>query len=87
MSSIRGARLGRRQVLVDGGDGRAAVGVGAGFGRVRGGCSAAGAAGPGGQAKQGGILRLGAQGGANTDTLDGQNGLKPTPIQSDLPVV
>src|SRR6476620_1424978 len=29
----------------------------------------------GGRAKQGGALRFGAQGGASTDTLDGQNGL------------
>src|SRR5262245_56394472 len=34
-----------------------------------------GPGGPTGEAKNGGTLRLGAQGGASTDTLDGQNGL------------
>jgi len=32
-------------------------------------------AGPTGEPKSGGALRLGGQGGASTDTLDGQNGL------------
>ena len=78
MSSIRGARLGRRQFLWTAAMGAAAVGVGAGLAGCAGGAQQPGSAGPGGQAKQGGILRLGAQGGANTDTLDGQNGLTNT---------
>src|SRR3954471_11111173 len=67
------AAFGRRKFLV----GAAAMGAVAGLAACGGGGSGSpqGSGGPGGSPKAGGMLRLGAQGGANTDTLDGQNGL------------
>jgi peptide/nickel transport system substrate-binding protein len=71
--SIRDARFGRRRFLVV----VAGVGAAAGLAACGGGGSGSsqGSGGPAGAPKAGGMLRLGAQGGANTDTLDGQNGL------------
>ena len=75
-SNIRSGQFGRRQFLWTAAMGAAAVGVAAGLSGCGGGSgSQQGPAGPSGQPKQGGNLRLGAQGGASTDTLDGQNGL------------
>jgi peptide/nickel transport system substrate-binding protein len=73
---IRYASFGRRRFLVTAAVGAAAVGAAAGLAGCGGGSgSPQGSGGPGGSPKAGGMLRLGAQGGANTDTLDGQNGL------------
>ena len=77
-SSLGSAQLGRRRFLWSAAVGAAAVGAAAtvaGCGGGSGPQQQQGPAGPGGPAKQGGALRLGAQGGASTDTLDGQNGL------------
>src|SRR6476620_9362146 len=75
-SILRGGPLDRRKFLWSAAAGLAAVGAGASLvacaGGGRGGQTSAG---PTGEAKGGGTLRLGAQGGASTDTLDGQNGL------------
>ncbi len=79
LSSIRDAQFGRRQFLWTAAVGAAAVGAGAGLAGCAGqGSQQQGPAGPSGQPKPGGSLRLGAQGGASTDTLDGQNGLTNT---------
>ena len=77
-SGFGSAQFGRRQFLWTAAVGAAAVGAAAtlaGCGGGSGPQQQQGPAGPGGPAKQGGALRLGAQGGASTDTLDGQNGL------------
>jgi len=77
-SSLGSVRLGRRRFLWSAAVGAAAVGAAAtvaGCGGGSGPQQQQGPAGPGGPAKPGGSLRLGAQGGASTDTLDGQNGL------------
>ena len=73
----RGSEFGRRKFLWTAAVGAAAVGVVGGLAACGGGGSGSqpGSGGPGGQPKQGGSLRLGAQGGASTDTLDAQNGL------------
>jgi peptide/nickel transport system substrate-binding protein len=71
-------RLGRRRFLWSAAVGAAAVGAAAtvaGCGGGSGPQQQQGPTGPSGAPKQGGSLRLGAQGGASTDTLDGQNGL------------
>ena len=78
---IRDARFGRRKFLVTAAVGVAAVGAAAGLAGCGGGGgsgSPQGSGGPTGAPKAGGMLRLGAQGGASTDTLDGQNGLTNT---------
>jgi peptide/nickel transport system substrate-binding protein len=78
---IRDARFGRRQFLVTAAVGAVAVGAAAGLAACGGGGgsgSPQGAGGPTGAPKAGGMLRLGAQGGASTDTLDAQNGLTNT---------
>ena len=76
---IRNASFGRRKFLVTAAVGAAAVGAAAGLAACGGGSgSPQGSGGPSGAPKAGGMLRLGAQGGANTDTLDGQNGLTNT---------
>ena len=74
-ANIVNTQLGRRQFLWTAALGAAAVGL-AGCAGGKG--SQQGQAGPSGQPKPGGSLRLGAQGGASTDTLDGQNGLTNT---------
>ena len=77
-SRLGSAQLGRRRFLWSAAVGAAAVGAAAtlaGCGGGSGPQQQQGPTGPGGPAKQGGALRLGAQGGASTDTLDGQNGL------------
>jgi peptide/nickel transport system substrate-binding protein len=76
-SILRGGPLDRRKFLWSAAAGLAAVGAGASLVACAGGGRGGGqtSAGPTGEAKGGGTLRLGAQGGASTDTLDGQNGL------------
>jgi peptide/nickel transport system substrate-binding protein len=74
------ARFGRRRFLATAAVGAAAVGGVAGLAAcgTGGGGLPQGSGGPTGAPKAGGMLRLGAQGGASTDTLDGQNGLTNT---------
>jgi peptide/nickel transport system substrate-binding protein len=76
-SIMRGGQLDRRKFLWSAAAGLAVVGAGASLAACAGGSQGGGqtAAGPTGEPKPGGTLRLGAQGGASTDTLDGQNGL------------
>jgi peptide/nickel transport system substrate-binding protein len=80
VAGIGSAQFGRRQFLWTAGLGALAVGAAAGLAGCAGGGtgSPAGQAGPSGQPKPGGTLRLGGQGGAATDTLDGQNALTNT---------
>lgn len=73
------AQFGRRRFLLTAMAGAAAVGAGATLAGCAGGKGGSpGAQGPTGQAKSGGTLRLGGQGGASTDSLDGQNALTNT---------
>ncbi len=76
-SIMRGGQLDRRKFLWSAAAGLAVVGAGAGLVGCAGGGQGGGqtSAGPTGAPKGGGALRLGGQGGASTDTLDGQNGL------------
>jgi peptide/nickel transport system substrate-binding protein len=76
-SILRGGPLDRRKFLLSAAAGLAAVGAGGSLVACAGGGQGGGQAsqGPAGEPKRGGTLRLGAQGGASTDTLDGQNGL------------
>jgi peptide/nickel transport system substrate-binding protein len=79
-ANIASTQFGRRQFLWTAAVGAVAVGAAAGLAGCAGGSGSQqqGPAGPSGQPKPGGSLRLGAQGGASTDTLDGQNGLTNT---------
>src|SRR5262245_49324019 len=77
ISPIESAQIGRRKFLWSAAAGLVAVGAGASLV----GCAGRGAQtaqGPAGEAKKGGTLHFGGQGGANTDTLDGQNALTNT---------
>jgi peptide/nickel transport system substrate-binding protein len=75
-----GAPFDRRKFLWSAAAGLAVVGVGASLVGCAGGGQGGGQSsqGPAGEPKRGGTLRVGAQGGANTDTLDAQNGLTNT---------
>ena len=79
-ANIVSTQFGRRQFLWTAGLGALAVGAAGGLVGCAGGGtgSRGGQAGPSGQPKPGGTLRLGGQGGAATDTLDGQNALTNT---------
>jgi peptide/nickel transport system substrate-binding protein len=78
-TGIGGVQIGRRQLLLSAAAGAVALGAaGVLAGCGGGGSGQPGAQGPTGQPKSGGSLRLGAQGGASTDTLDAQNGLTNT---------
>jgi peptide/nickel transport system substrate-binding protein len=76
-SILRGGQLDRRKFLWSAAAGLAAVSAGASLVACAGGGQGGNQSslGPTGEPKGGGTLRLGAQGGASTDTLDGQNGL------------
>lgn len=76
-SSSATSGIGRRQFLWSAALGAAAVGAATTLTGCGGGQSGStqGSTGPAGQPKSGGSLRLGASGGATTDTLDAQNGL------------
>ncbi len=79
VSSIMGTSMGRRQFLWSTAAGLVVVGAGASLvGCAGGDGQSAQAGGPTGEPKRGGTLRVGAQGGASTDTLDAQNGLTNT---------
>ena len=76
---IEGAPFDRRKFLWSAAAGLVAVGAGASLvGCAGGGGGGQPQQGPTGQPKRGGTLRLGGQGGASTDTLDGQNPLTNT---------
>ncbi len=80
IGTLNDGYLTRRKLLQVGGAGLAAV-SGAGLLTACGGSSASGGASAGasgGQPTRGGTLRFGGQGGANTDTLDANNGLTNT---------
>jgi peptide/nickel transport system substrate-binding protein len=72
------AQFGRRRFLLTAAAGVAAVGAGATLAGCGGQGGPQGAPGPSGAPKSGGTLRLGGQGGAGTDTLDGQNAVTNT---------
>src|ERR1700736_4752165 len=76
-SIMRGGQLDRRKFLWSAAAGLAVVAGGASLVACAGGSQGGGqtAAGPTGAAQPRAELRLGAQGGASTDTLDAQNGL------------
>jgi peptide/nickel transport system substrate-binding protein len=80
LPDMENTRWGRRKFLMSAAAGLAAVGAGVGIVGCAGGThsGAASAGGPSGAPKRGGTLRLGGQGGASTDTLDGQNPLTNT---------
>lgn len=80
-SSAWSSQFGRRRFLLTAAAGFATVGVGvtlAGCGGGGGGTGSQGATGASGSPVRGGVLRLGGQGGANTDTLDAQNAVTNT---------
>jgi len=79
LSVIETAQFGRRKFLWSAAAGLVVVGAGASLvGCAGGGGGGQPQQGPAGEPKRGGTLRLGGQGGASTDTLDGQNQLTNT---------
>lgn len=72
------AQFGRRNFLASMAAGAVVVGAGSALTACGTGQSSTGVSGPGGSPRVGGTFQLGAQGGANTDTLDGQNPLTNT---------
>lgn len=79
-ATTQGSQFDRRKFLWSAAAGLAVVGAGATLVSCANGGQGGGqsAQGPAGEPKSGGTLRVGAQGGANTDTLDAQNGLTNT---------
>lgn len=79
VSKIKATQMDRRKFLWSAAAGLAVVGAGSTLVGCAGGeGSQSGTAGPAGEPTRGGTLRLGGQGGASTDTLDGQNALTNT---------